>query len=96
MKKLLNLYFKKNDEIIVKEFDQNLWDLFHKRLLVTYLDDEQDFLEDDLNVFGFEGLNFLKDKKTINIGAELVRHDNDYAYQLWQNRVKKSMNSTIY
>ena len=88
LKKLSKLYLKKNDEIVVKKYDHHLWDLFHKRLLVTYIDEEQDFLEDDLNVFGFEGLDFLKDEKTINIGKELVRHDNDYAYELWNNRVK--------
>ena len=88
LKRLSNLYFKKNDEFVIKEYDHDLWSLLHTRLLITYLDDEKDFLEDDLNVFGHEGLDFLMDKDTIKKGKMLWRHNNDFAQGLWENTVK--------
>ncbi len=88
LKRLSNLFFKSNDKFIVKEFNEDLWKLLHTRLLITYLDDEENFLEDDLNVFGHEGLDFLLDKNTVNEGKLLWRHNSNFAQRLWENTVK--------
>ena len=37
--------------------------MLHKRLLITYIDNEEDFLDEDINVFELDGLDIFRDEK---------------------------------
>ena len=90
LKKLANVYLKKNDQISIKKYSYPLWCLFHDRYIITFLSDdaEGDFLDDDLNVFEFNGMDFFQNKNTIKSSKKISRHERKGAFSILENSVK--------
>jgi hypothetical protein len=90
VKKLADFYLKKKDQILIKEYSYNLWSLFHDRYIITFLDEDTEgkFLDDDLNVFEFNGMDFFESKNTIKSSKKISRHSREGAFSIWESYAK--------